>query len=113
MHKPQIYIAGPMSGIKDHNKPAFIEGEKEMIALFQEKGGCHIFNPISHEASLMVQNGLVRDTQTAYRMCMGIDCNYLCKTATHIYMLRGWEQSKGAMAEWTLAKCLDLMILYQ
>ncbi|WHM52908.1 hypothetical protein [Sulfitobacter phage vB_SupP_AX] len=112
MSERKIYIAGPMSGIPDHNKPAFIKGEEDMISLFQgEKFS--IFNPINHEASLMVQTGQVRDTQEAYRMCMAIDCEYLCKEATDIYMLKGWENSKGAMAEWTLAKCLGLNIIYE
>lgn len=112
MAKIEIYIAGPMSGYPEHNKPAFIKGEHDMIALFQGEDK-RIFNPINHEASLMVQQGLVRNSQEAYRMCMAIDCEYLCKHATHIYMLRGWEHSKGAMAEWTLAKCLGLQIIYE
>lgn len=108
----KIYIAGPMSGIEDHNKPAFIAAEEYLVALFQGED-FEIFNPINHEASLMVQKGLVRDTQEAYRLCMAIDCDWICKQATMIYMLDGWEHSKGAMAEWTLAKCLGIRIVYQ
>jgi hypothetical protein len=109
----KIYIAGPMSGYDDHNKAAFLAAEEYLISLFQEDGNYEIFNPINHEASLMVQKGLVRDTQEAYRMCMSIDCNYICTEATMIYMLKDWEHSKGAMAEWTLAKCLGIRIEYQ
>ena len=108
----KIYIAGPMSGIPDHNKPAFIKAEADLVALYHEEE-YEIFNPINHEASLMVQEGLVRDTQEAYRMCMAIDCEYICTHATMIYMMKGWEHSKGAMAEWTLAKCLGLRIVYE
>lgn len=107
-----IYIAGPMSGIEDHNKPAFLRAEEEVVSMFQGETKT-IFNPINHEASLMVQTGQVRDTLEAYRMCMAIDCDWICKHATHLYMLKGWENSKGAMAEWTLAKCLGLTILYE
>jgi len=110
--KIKIYIAGPMSGIEDHNRQAFVEAQQEVTSLFIEEPR-EIFNPIDHEASLMVQQGLVRNTQEAYRLCMAIDCDWICKKATHIYMLRGWEKSKGAMAEWTLAKCINLKILYQ
>jgi hypothetical protein len=108
----KVYIAGPMSGIPDHNKPAFIEAEIQVRSMLQGEDK-EIFNPINHEASLMVQEGLVRDTQEAYRMCMAIDCDWICKHATHLYMLKGWENSKGAMAEWTLAKCLGLTIWYE
>jgi len=108
----KVYIAGPMSGIKDHNKSAFLKAEEDIVAMLEGETK-EVFNPISHEASLMVQTGQVRDTQEAYRMCMAIDCEYICKHATHIYMLKGWEYSKGAMAEWTLAKCLRLEIWYE
>lgn len=108
----KIYIAGPMSGIEDHNKPEFLAAEEYLVALFQGEQP-EIFNPINHEASLMVQKGLVRDTQEAYRMCMAIDCDWICKHCTLMYMLKGWEHSKGAMAEWTLAKCLGIRIEYQ
>lgn len=108
----KVYIAGPMSGIEDHNKPAFLKAEEDVVAMLSGETK-EIFNPISHEASLMVQEGLVRDTQEAYRMCMAIDCEYICKHATHLYMLKGWENSKGAMAEWTMAKCLGLEIWYE
>lgn len=110
MSKRKIYIAGPMSGYHDHNKHSFITKELQLRA--DGWSDDEIFNPISHEASLMVQSGQVRDTQEAYRMCMALDCEFLCKDATHIVMLSGWENSKGAMAEWTLAKCLGLEIWY-
>lgn len=108
----KVYIAGPMSGMEDHNKPAFLKGEEAVVAMLQGESK-EIFNPINHEGSLMVQQGLVRDTKEAYRMCMAIDCEWICKHATHLYMLKGWENSKGAMAEWTLAKCLGLEIWYE
>lgn len=106
-----FYIAGPMSGYEDHNAPAFYAAEESLISMGVP--GKQIFNPIRHEGSLMVQQGLVKDTQEAYRMCMAIDCNYICKTATAIYMLEGWETSPGAKAEHALAVCLGLRILYQ
>jgi len=109
----KIYIAGPMSGIKDDNRLEFEKAERDLIALYQEEGDYEIFNPINHEGSLMVQQGLVRDMQEAYRLCIKIDTAWICEHATMIYMLRGWENSKGAMAEWTLAKCLGLRIVYQ
>lgn len=111
MSKINIYIAGPMSGIPEYNKPAFLEAER-MLREDTDLEIDDIFNPITSEASLMVQNGLVRDMQAAYRMCMAMDCKYICEEATMLYMLKGWENSKGAMAEWTLAKCLGLDIWY-
>lgn len=107
----KFYIAGPMSGYVDHNAAAFYEGERALIAAgIPQK---NIFNPIRHEGSLMVQQGLVKDTQEAYRMCMAIDCEWICKHATAMYMLRGWEKSRGATAEHALAICLGITIVYE
>ena len=106
-----FYIAGPMSGIENFNRFEFEQAD--MFLRDRGVSASNIFNPIDHEASLMVQTGQVRDTQEAYRLCMAIDCEYICKHATHLYMLKGWENSKGAMAEWTLAKCLGLEIWYE
>lgn len=107
----KFYIAGPMSGYEDHNKQAFMWAEEYLIGIGVP--GKNIFNPIRHEGSLMVQKGLVKDTQEAYRMCMAIDCDWICKHATVMYMLTGWQNSKGARAEHELAICLGLKIFYQ
>ena len=106
-----FYIAGPMSGYDDHNAPAFYEAEETLIA--SGIPAKNIFNPIRHEGSLMVQQGLVRDQQEAYRLCMAIDCDWICKHATAMFMLRDWERSPGAKAEHALAVCLGIRILYE
>jgi len=106
-----FYIAGPMSGYDDHNAPAFYQAEETLIA--SGVPAKNIFNPIRHEGSLMVQQGLVRDQQEAYRMCMAIDCDWICKNATAMFMLCGWERSPGAKAEHALAVCLGIRILYE
>jgi len=106
-----FYIAGPMSGYPDHNAQAFYKAEETLIA--SGISAKNIFNPIRHEGSIMVQQGLVRDQQEAYRMCMAIDCDWICKYATAIFMLRGWERSPGAKTEHALAVCLGIRILYE
>jgi len=107
-----IYIAGPMSNMKDYNRSAFLEGEDEVISMFQGENKV-IFNPIKQETSLMIQQNITDNPQQVYRMCMKLNTSWICDHATHIYMLRGWENSNGAMAEWMLAKSLGLYILYQ
>ena len=111
----KFYIAGPMTGMPDDNRPAFEMAERDLYAMFQEPGmgEIEIFNPINHEASLMVQTGQVRDTQEAYRMCLAIDFEWICKHATHMFFLKGWEQSKGARAEHALGQALGLEFWYE
>lgn len=111
----KFYIAGPMSGIKDDNRPAFENAEEHLRCCFADPDDVdiEIFNPINHEASLMVQEGKVRDMQEAYRMCLNIDMDWITKHATHMYMLKGWEHSYGARAEHALGCALRLEFWYE
>jgi len=105
-----FYIAGPMSGIENYNRFEFEVAEK----ILHDRGvpSSNIFNPIDHEASLLVQKGAISG-QDAYRICLKMDLDWICDWATNLYMLQGWELSRGAMAEWTLAVALGLEIEYQ
>lgn len=106
---PKVYIAGPMSGIKDHNKPAFDNAEDRLREdyIFKE-----IMNPINTELSHRVQAGELMGEE-AYRLCMALDLKFICEEATALYMLKGWENSKGAKAEHATAVCLGLDIIYE
>lgn len=105
--KPKIYIAGPMSGIINHNKEEFDEA-----AYAWRKNGYEVFNPIDSPASRLVQEGKIGG-QEAYRQCMRLDCEWICTQADAIFMLKGWQRSPGATAEHSLAVCLSLEIFYE
>lgn len=47
------------------------------------------------------------------REALAADLGWIAENATHIYMLDGWENSKGARAEKALAEALGLTVLYQ
>jgi len=114
--KPTIYIAGPMRGYDDYNYPAF--DRQSMILERQgwkvinpadmdrddEKpiNGPHQFNPDdNYEDHEFMRNALKRDMVA------------ICDECTAIYMMSNWEKSKGAKAEWALAKALGLDIYYE
>ena len=105
-----FYIAGPMSGYENYNRFEFEQAE--MILRNRDVSASNIFNPIDHEASLLVQQGMISG-QDAYRICLKMDLDWICDWATNLYMLKGWELSRGSMAEWTLAVALGLEIEYQ
>ena len=108
--KTKVYIAGPMSGIIDHNRFEFDTAEK----MWRARGvpSDDIFNPINHEASLMVQEGKLKGPE-AYRICLKMDLDWICDHCTLMYMLQGWENSKGARTEHALAVALGIEIEYQ
>ena len=76
-----VYIAGPMSGCDSHNRVAFNTKENELT----QKGRV-ILNPA------ILPDGLTHEQY------MGI-CLAMVDVADAIYMMSGWEESKGAKAE--------------
>lgn len=88
-----IYICGPMTGIKDFNRPAF-----NIIAALLEEGGDVALNPA------VLPSGL---SQFQY---MDI-CLAMLRSAEAILLLNGWELSSGAQAEVALAHKLGLKVI--
>lgn len=101
MNKPRrIYLAGPISIDPLNYKENFKNGVAKLQSTFPY--GTEIFNPADNEEG----------PNLSYRDCMRIDLNYILDKATTIALLPGWEHSPGAQAEWALAKCLKLEIIY-
>lgn len=91
----RIYIAGPMTGYENFNRESFFAN-----ANFIEKCGDIALNPA------ILPDGL---TQAQY---MDI-CFAMIRAADAIYLLKGYEESKGAMAELAYAEKLELEIIEQ
>ena len=81
-----IYIAGPMSGIKDHNRPLF-----NMVAADLADLGHSVLNPAT------LPDGL---SQGQYMQI----CLPMVAVADELVMLPGWVRSEGAYIEFLLAK---------
>ncbi|MBK5145871.1 DUF4406 domain-containing protein [Budviciaceae bacterium BWR-B9] len=91
----KIYIAGPMSGRPNFNRPAFYDAAKDLT-----DQGYIVLNPAT------LPNGL---TEKAY-MDIGIA---MLLNADTIYLLNGWKASAGALAELALAEKIGLVVIYQ
>ena len=112
----KIYIAGPMRGIRDFNFPAFHQAAKELCLR-----GYEVFDPAQRDKDTHGEdvfqsetgdlNDLV-DFNFSHRDAMKADTTWICDEADAIAMLPGWEKSSGAFAEWALARCLGLEIVY-
>jgi len=118
MHKrkPTIYIAGPMRGYEDYNYPAF-DDRANML----EGAGWNIVNPaaLDRDQGKPMSDPLSFSPDTNYedhefmRMALKRDMVAICDECTAIYMMRDWEKSRGAKAEWHLAKAMGLDIFYE
>lgn len=115
--KKKIYVAGPMRGIPDFNFPAFYKAEADLL-----REGWDVFNPARSDdevgsvpAEIQKTGDIDLAAQAGFslRHALARDTEWIALHADAIYMLKGWEKSAGANAEWALAKALGLEIHYE
>ena len=99
----RIYIAGPMTGIEDLNRAEFEKAEGVLH-------GRKCFETVWNPSQIAVYYGWNEKTNLCTIASTLLQVLTRC---THIYMLRGWQDSKGATAEHAVAKWIGLEIIYQ
>jgi hypothetical protein len=123
----QIFIAGPMTGVDMFNFPAFDLASASLIS-----AGYNVYSPADKDRDLLgvdkmwlpkkedvegdwnslklnASDGSPFDWKVAY--ANGVE--WLSRTATGIYMLGGWEFSRGARSEHAIAVALQLPVGYE
>lgn len=114
----KIYIAGPMQGIPEFNYPLF-----NMVALEMRDQGHTVFNPAEKDTEVHGYDiakgnstGCIKQATELHgfdlRRALRDDLCWIAEQADGIVLLPGWENSKGAGAEWALAKALGLKFYY-
>lgn len=104
----RVYIAGPMRGRPQYNFQAFDKAKAEV------ENAAHIaVSPASMDRAIWGFDGYGELTKgMTPRSVIAFDLTVLA-TCDAIYMLRGWEDSKGATAELAFAMAIGLKILYE
>jgi hypothetical protein len=114
----KLYLAGPMTGYKDFNFPAFMAAAKMLREM-----GHEVFNPAENdlerdgelaEAYTKSETGDVAEAEAKgfdKRVAIKADLSYIIDQAEGIALLPGWERSKGANAEFWTAQFLGLEVL--
>lgn len=92
----KIYIAGGMSGLPDLNFPAFHAAARALRA-----EGHDVVNPAE----------INPDPKADWLDCMRADIRELV-TCDAIYLLPGWEKSRGARLEAKLAEGLGFRMIF-
>lgn len=114
----KIYVAGPMRNYPEFNFPAFHAASKRL-----RDAGHTVFSPAEKDQevhgkdfSKQFPTGSLEDaTNTGFslRRALGDDLAWITAEADGVYLLRGWEQSKGALAEKATAEALGLEVMYE
>ncbi len=113
----RIYLAGPMRGIPEFNFPVFYQA----AARLREQGH-EVFSPaerdnLAHGTDIS-QGNITGDENLAaakhgfsLREALADDSQWICRYADAIYLLPGWQHSRGATAERALGIALGLEIV--
>ncbi|WP_295991646.1 DUF4406 domain-containing protein [Rugamonas sp.] len=105
----RTYIAGPMTGHIDLNFPAF-----HAAAAGQRAAGHEVINPaeINGGADELAACAQMDVAQMAahWQTCMRKDITQLM-TCDRIFMLPGWQKSRGATLEHHIAAALGLEVV--
>lgn len=114
----KIYVAGPMRGYPEFNFPAF-----KTATYTLRREGHTVFSPAERDEEIHGEDfskqfktgDIAQATEQGFslRRALGDDLAWICREADAIYMLKGWEDSSGAMAEWMTAKALGLKFIYE
>jgi hypothetical protein len=98
-----------MRGYERNNFPAFDAASAKLRA-----DGHEVFNPAERdreEYGPAIEFGDVPEFDI--RDALGADLAWICEHAEGVAMLPGWENSRGAKAEWATAVALGLEIRYR
>jgi hypothetical protein len=100
----RLYLAGPMTGIKDYNFPAFFAAAADLRAR-----GHEVWSPAEND---VCQDGFdpTKDKAQAHRHYMKRDLPAVLD-ADAVAVLPGWENSKGARLEVHVARECGIPIL--
>ena len=91
-----LYVAGPMTGYKDFNYPAFRAAEADLREV-----GYEVLNPVDSEKYNTTGRPQRWDWYMRHALRMVLD-------ADGIALLPGWEKSRGATLEHHIGQSLGL-----
>lgn len=91
---PVVYVAGPVTGIEDDNRPAFERARKQLLKI----DGLEV---VTIPQDFVPSNYSHED---AMRVCI----DYLVRETHLVALLPGWENSRGASLEHAIAEQLGI-----
>ena len=94
-----VYVSGRITGDRRWFRHRFAKAE----ALLREQGFVRVANPAALTDTVGYET---------YADALKFDISIILQ-CSHIYMLTGWRESPGAVAEWVAARACGLTVLYE
>lgn len=101
--KGKCYLAGPMRGIENYNYPAFKQGAELL-----RRWGWEVFSPAENDLAMGFDPTETEPSEEFLRRALALDLQYICLEADAVFLLPGWENSKGATAEFHTAMAVGI-----
>lgn len=98
MNKPKVYISGGITGVDDY-MTHFLKAESKLI-----EDGYSVVNPA--KVNSMLPQDTDYEEYMKMSMCMLDMCDY-------IYLLKGWQESRGANREYGYALAKEKTIMFE
>lgn len=104
---PTCYVAGPMRGLPEYNFPAFAAATRELRAC-----GFKVHSPHENDLEAGLQPDPEGDPDAALplKVYMQKDLQQVCSSEV-VFVLPGWEKSKGANLEVHVAHSVDVPVI--
>lgn len=103
--RPKCYLAGPMRGYDDYNRPVFFAAAEEL-----RLAGWEVFSPAEKDVELGITappGGITDKPLRAFPI--GDDLKWIAESDA-VFLLRGWEDSEGAALETEVAIRLGIPV---
>jgi hypothetical protein len=97
-----IYISGPISGMRNNNRRNFEKAAKKLADTFTD---CRVISPM--QIGLAVESDQKRPEKPEWADYMR-GCVKSLMDATHVYFIKGWQKSRGALLERNIAEGLEI-----
>ena len=107
----KFYIAGPITIDPEHWRKHFADAEEALRKKFPT---AEIVNPLTleNEPECIEAREQIGDGKELWNWMLKRDIRHLM-TCTHIYLLRGWEQSTGARLELRTAVDVGIIPIFE
>src|SRR2546422_1769531 len=106
----KIYLAGPMRGIPNLNREAFVPWARRL-----REAGFTVFSPAEREEDEPQTVDFLAEARvkgSPSRLAMSEELAWICMEADAVALMPGWEKSKGSIAEKAVAEALGLEVIY-